>query len=376
LNKIGLTGNDTDNRKSIEELCRIFVEKGKQDPNWIINKLVTFLREYKDRYDRREISGSTIRNYVKVVKLLCEMNDIAIPWKKITRGLPKGRQWADDRTPSIDEIRKLCGYPDRRIKPLIYTMCSSGIRLGAWDYLRWQDVSPIIKDGKLIAAKLRVYSGEEDQYYAYCTPEAYNALKDWMDYRETSGEKITGKSWIMRDLWATLDPRINGSINIPRKKKSSGIKRLIENAWYSQGLRKPLEEGKTRHEFQAVHGFRKFYKTRCELAGMKPSMIEVSMGHSLGGVSDSYFRPREEEVLDEYLKAVDALSINDTQKLKVEVESLKADISELQDKNRRIEELESKQRQFELAFQALIDTGKLIPSAPTTTRNSISPLKT
>jgi hypothetical protein len=56
----------------MEELCRIFVEKGKQDPNWIIDRMVAFLIEYKDRYDRREISGSTIRNYVKVVKLLCD----------------------------------------------------------------------------------------------------------------------------------------------------------------------------------------------------------------------------------------------------------------------------------------------------------------
>ena len=89
LTKIGLIGNDTTTNydKSIEELCRIFVEKGKQDPNWIINKMVSFLIEYKERYDRREISGSTIRNYIKVVKLLCEMNDIGIPWKKITRGL-------------------------------------------------------------------------------------------------------------------------------------------------------------------------------------------------------------------------------------------------------------------------------------------------
>ena len=31
---------------------------------------------------------------------------------------------------------------------------------------------------------------------------------------------------------------------------------------------------------------------------MKPSIIEVSMGHSLGEISDSYFRPREEEVLE------------------------------------------------------------------------------
>src|SRR5215213_512483 len=241
----------------------------------------------------------------------------------------KRETMADDRAPRIEEIRKLCEYPDRRIKPLVYTMCSSGIRLGAWDYLRWQDVSPILKDGKVIAAKLRVYAGEEEQYYAYCTTEAYNSLKSWMGYREASGEKVTGKSWIMRDLWATLDPRINGSINIPRKKKSSGIKRLIENAWYSQGLRKPLEEGKTRHEFQAVHGFRKFYKTRCELAGMKPSIIEVSMGHSLGGVSDSYFRPRDEEILEEYLKAVDSLTISNENK---ENTGSKEELSKLADR--------------------------------------------
>jgi len=208
-------------------------------------------------------------------------------------------------------------------------MCSSGIRLGAWDYLRWQDISPITRKEEVIAARLTVYAGEDDQYYTYCTPEAYKTLKGWMDYRQICGEKITGKSWIMRDLWATLDPRINGSINIPRKKKSSGIKRLIENAWYSQGLRKPLDEGKTRHEFQAVHGFRKFYKTRCELAGMKPSIIEVSMGHSLGGVSDSYFRPRDEEVLEEYLKAVDSLTISNENK---EITGSKEELSKLADR--------------------------------------------
>jgi len=59
-----------------------------------------------------------------------------INWKMITRGLPKGRQAANDRAPTIDEIQRLIEYPDRRIKPIVYTMASSGIRLGAWDYLQ------------------------------------------------------------------------------------------------------------------------------------------------------------------------------------------------------------------------------------------------
>ena len=49
--------------------------------------------EYKDGYDRREINGSSIRVNVKVVKLIYEnMNNIATPWKRITRGLANGRQ--------------------------------------------------------------------------------------------------------------------------------------------------------------------------------------------------------------------------------------------------------------------------------------------
>ena len=59
------------------------------------------------------------------------MSDISLPWKKITRGLPNSRQTANDRAPTIEEIRKLVEYPDRRIKPIVYIMDSSGIRLDA-----------------------------------------------------------------------------------------------------------------------------------------------------------------------------------------------------------------------------------------------------
>jgi hypothetical protein len=41
------------------------------------------------------------------------MSDIAIPWKKITRGLPEVKRYADDRAPTYEEIKKICAYPDK-----------------------------------------------------------------------------------------------------------------------------------------------------------------------------------------------------------------------------------------------------------------------
>jgi hypothetical protein len=47
------------------------------------------------------------------------MNDIILNWKKIARGLPRAGKAANDRAPTAEEIQKLVGYPDRRIKPIV-----------------------------------------------------------------------------------------------------------------------------------------------------------------------------------------------------------------------------------------------------------------
>jgi hypothetical protein len=43
---------------------------------------------------------------------------------------------------------------------------------------------------------------------------------------------------------------------------------------------------------------------------MKPINIEKLMKHSTG-ISDSYYRATEQELLEDYLKALDMLSVND-----------------------------------------------------------------
>ena len=99
-----------------------------------------------------------------------------------------------------------------------------------------------------------------------------------------------------------------GLATCPKKLKSSGIKRLLERALWEQGVRHPLQKGAKRHEWKATHGFRKFYKSRAEQV-MKPINVEITMGHNIG-VSASYYKPTEREVMEDYLKAVDSLTIN------------------------------------------------------------------
>ena len=126
LNYVGIDQKGED----VEERCNLLVFKAKSDIKWLTNNLIKYLHFHKNRVDNKEITGSTLRNYIKPLRLLCEQTDLEIPWKKIMRGMPKGRRYANDRAPTLEEIQRLTEYPDRRIKPIIYTMISSGIRLG------------------------------------------------------------------------------------------------------------------------------------------------------------------------------------------------------------------------------------------------------
>jgi hypothetical protein len=181
-----------------EDKALTFYQNAVTDPKWLSCKLVDFIQYQKERVQRNEIVESTIPNYFKAIKLFCVMNDVTINWLKLNKGIPSGKRAAEDRTPTKDELLKLLEYPDRRVKPIVLLMISSGIRVGAFDHLRWKHIIPLQDDkGKTIAARLLVYPGDKEEYFTFITLEAFNAIKDWMDFRASFGEAITGESLSM-----------------------------------------------------------------------------------------------------------------------------------------------------------------------------------
>lgn len=292
--------------------------------DWLENQLIKFFTVQNQRAERNEISTETIRNYYKPVKLFCDMNGILINWKLISKGIKKGNRNSDDRPPTLEEIKKLLDYPDRRIKPIVLVMLSSGIRVSSWDYLKWKDISVINKDTITVGAKMNVFNTKTRKYYfTFITVEAYNALKEWMDFRASFGEQISGESWIMRDLWQIKSQRFGNYLGLaknPRQFSSAGIRMLINDAWKIQGVRESRKEGKKRYEFKSLHGFRKFFQTECQKV-MKSINVSYLMSHDTG-IVQHYYRPTEDDILTDYLKAVNLLTINEENRLRRRIDEL------------------------------------------------------
>jgi integrase len=295
-------------------------ERGKE---WAQKCLMRFIGHLNEKVKEGRFGRGTIRNYYKNVKRFCDSQDIELGWKRITSGLGKVKRVANDRAPTLEEIQRLVEYPDRRIKPIVYTMASSGIRIGAWEYLKWKHIRPLDKDGQLVdrdrdlpgyshdgqiaAAKISVYGGQEEEYFSFITPEAYQSLKEWMDFRAANGEDINGESPLMRNIFAFKYGR--STAQSPKGLLVESVWKIIERGLKEEGIRQPLMNGAKRYEFQGAHGFRKYFKTRAEQSGMRPFNIETLMDHSLG-ISDHYGRPTQYDLLKDYLKAVDSLTIN------------------------------------------------------------------
>jgi len=99
-----------------------FADRAKaDDPVFAFNSVLKFFHTKREQIDRKETAIGTVRNYVKSIKLFIDMSDVHVRWAKIIRGLPRAKTFAEDRTPTLQEICRICEYPDRRIKPAVYT---------------------------------------------------------------------------------------------------------------------------------------------------------------------------------------------------------------------------------------------------------------
>ncbi len=172
----------------------------------------------------------------------------------------------------------------------------------------------------------------------------------------------------MRNLWQIKSQRYGNYLGLakhPIKFSADGIRMLINDAWKIQGVREKNENGE-RYAFKSLHGFRKFFETECQKS-LKSINVSILMSHDTG-IVQHYYEPKEEDLLDDYLKASDLLTINEEYKLKTQVKELTKKNNEkeyminvaLMEKDKEVENLKKQDKIKEAALIKLSDQVMLL----------------
>jgi integrase len=273
---------------------------------------------------RGELSVNSIKYYLTGIKSFLEFNEIALPWTKIAKFLP------DDVTNSYrsytkEEIKKLLSIADPRDRCIILLMASSGIRVGAIQTLKVKSIKRLDRDVGIVT----VYPESKDSVYAaLVTPEFLSSLDEYLKYRKSQGEKITDESWLIRDKFATFSNKTNRAIPPSVKSINKQMRFLVRKA----GL--PLED------LQPDHSLRKFFNTALMNSDVAYTFKELLMGHSVKLDNVYYDRNNEksqQKILLEYVKAIDALTINDEYRLKKKIVEYEEKLKDVP----KVEQLES-----------------------------------
>jgi integrase len=201
------------------------------------------------------------------------------------------------------------------------------VREGFSEELRIKDLGDMPNGCKSV----KVYADSKDEYYTFITQEAVTALEEYFAYRERKGEKLTPDSWVFT---TALNPEMP-------------LKSLLISSWFSKIVSKTsVNRGEcinNRYDIQIVYGMRKRFNTILKSnSEINMSIAERILGHSTTIPLDNhYFKPTLEVIFDEYQKAIPDLTIDESVKLKLELEKKDEKLSSLEVKDRRIEQLEN-----------------------------------
>ena len=206
--------------------------------------------------------------------------------------MPPDENIRRDRAYTVEEIQKMLSVCHRlREKVIVLILESTGMRIGAVHTLKIGDLSPKqTKQGKIY--KIDVYSESSKHYSAYCNVETTEAIDSYLKERTDDGEIIKNDTPLIRNLYNSL------SVKSKVKKLSDAqIGYLVDRIVILSGVKNTFQ---FTGEAKRGKGFRKFYKTQAEMAGMKPINVELTHGHSIG-MSGHYYRPQESQVLEDYM---------------------------------------------------------------------------
>jgi site-specific recombinase XerD len=295
--------------KDVEPLKAYSLNMCKQ----MIIEYVIHLREV------RKLTRGSIKTHLYAIRYLFFMireDEFPIRWTKINIELPPNEYAHRDRGYSRDEIRRILefgckGRIRERVVILLLTS-AGGMRIGAIPKLKKGDLKEMRTSEGEKTYGIRVYSESAQDYFTPCSPECCRAIDQYFEERTAAGEVLKYESPLIRNLYNSLN------VKHPKPLTLGGIRPIVRNAVRLSGVRDTFE---FKGQVQTSRGFRKFYKSEADLSGMVPATVELTQGHSIG-VPGHYLRPKDTDILHEYEKVIDRITVDDTHRLRSKVKKL------------------------------------------------------
>jgi integrase len=248
------------------------------------------------------------------------MNDILLNWKKISRFLGEVTFDNSIRGYTHEEITKMLSLATVKHRAVILTLASTGMRREALANIKITSDMEYLDEYKLY--KIKIYRKTPSEQICFTTPEAANAIKEFVKTRNSLSPLLF--SYKNHKTLSALFRKLSIKTGIGK------VHHELEND----------RHGQYRDEVPAVHGLRKFCITQMAKAKVDTEIAKLLTGHSIG-VRSRYLNYTDDDLLQEYLKAVDLLTINEENRLKRKVATLEKKDNELEKVYKRLQQVES-----------------------------------
>lgn len=286
-----------------------------ENPRRLEERIIGYVR-FLDQV--KHLARGTITIALCAIFHFMEMNDVLLNKRKITRFMPEDSSTHDDRAYTHQEISQILLKCDERSRVMILLMASTGMRIGALEFLKLGHLTKVSVYPYIY--KIMVYAqSPKDRYYTFCTQECSEAIDSYLDYRARFGDPLKKQAPLIREEFDIYDKL---QCAYPRAVRYRGILWIITDLLKRAGF-------PTKGEVMRSHGLRKFAITQMIKAKLDYECREYLVGHRHSrGLDVNYDRTTSEDRLQEYLKALDLLTINQENRLKIKIHQLEGQHTE------------------------------------------------
>lgn len=300
------------------------------NPRNIESQIIDYIMSLRDN----GLSQNTIKFLVVPIFTFYQLNDIILNRKKVSRYLGEYKRVVKDHAYTTEQIQTALQNADQRMRMIILLLASTGCRVGSLPGLT---LGSLLKISNYGLYRITFYEGTNNEYYTFTTREAAaTGIDTYLQYRQRCGEKI---SFNESGKWEPADsPLIRQQFDVndilqarkPHPLKLSALFRALVGHLVKCGLRQvehPTAPNSTKRVRKAIslsNGFRKHVISTFIEAQLSHEIRELIVDHATQ-LDQHYFRPTEDQVLAEYLKAEPLLTIDPAMRLRQEVETLRVE---------------------------------------------------